>query len=71
MSIVMLAWPKLLSLPIFTFDLAIDIQTKLKKGGTQSVTFTGFCKKVVKAFISTNLDHFFKHKMCLTLFSLS
>jgi hypothetical protein len=49
----------------------MDIQTKLKKGGTQSVTFTGFCKKVVKAFISTNLDHFFKHKMCLTLFSLS
>jgi hypothetical protein len=58
MSIVMLASPKLLSLPIFTFDLAMDIQTKLRKGGTQNATFIGLCKKVFKDLISTNLDFF-------------
>jgi hypothetical protein len=54
----MLASPKLLSLPIFTFDLAMDIQTKLRKGGTQNATFIGLCKKVFKDLISTNLDFF-------------
>jgi hypothetical protein len=30
------------------YVIAMDIQTKLKKGGTQNVTFIGFCKKVFK-----------------------